>query len=418
MLLPSNQLVDLIVIGGGPAGFMAAITAAENGVSSVVLVEATEKVLDKVRISGGGRCNVTHACWDPLDLVNNYPRGKLSLLGGFSRFATGDAVAWFAEKGLDLHTEPDGRMFPKSNSSFEVISCLRRAARSVGVKCITKYSVRRLDYLKTKEFFVHFKNSNASHAKRVVIATGSHPSGRRLATNLGHQIVDPVPALFSFNLEESSLNSCAGVSINDVNLKLLSGEKRFKEIGRVLITHWGLSGPAILRLSSFAARELNKDRYKAILTINWINSTYPIASNLLNQFRYDAARMTLANARPYKKLPKNFWLLLLRKAGINPSMRWSEFSSLLEKRLINILISDRLNLFARGPYGEEFVTAGGVNLKEIDFVTMESRLLPGLYFVGEVLDVDGLTGGFNFQHCWTSGWLAGKAIANSFDFAN
>tara|TARA_B100000029_G_scaffold447167_1_gene468759 strand:- start:552 stop:1805 length:1254 start_codon:yes stop_codon:yes gene_type:complete len=410
LLLSSNQPVDLIVIGGGPAGFMGAITAAQNGAISVLLLEATPKTLEKVRLSGGGRCNVTHACWDPIDLSFNYPRGRLPLLGPFSRFSTGDAVAWFAEKGLKLVIEPDGRMFPLSNSSLEVVSCLRKSAKEVGVHCLLKSTVQRLEHIKKNFFLVHVQGQKTIQAKRVLLATGGHPSGRKLASSLGHKIIHPVPSLFSLKLDAFPFISCSGVSLNDIKLKLNVAGKCFKEYGRILITHRGLTGPAILRLSAFAARELHQNRYKAKLCINWINCDQEMASDLVRQFCYRSARKRLGSSRPFKQLPKRFWLTILKALQINSDMRWSELSSTLEKRLLNYLLRSSYDVCGRGPYGEEFVTAGGVTSSEVDFSTMQSSLIPGLYFAGELLDVDGVTGGFNFQHCWTSGWIAGKSI--------
>nr|WP_320668368.1 NAD(P)/FAD-dependent oxidoreductase [Prochlorococcus sp. MIT 1307] len=411
-LLSSHQ-IDLIVIGGGPAGFMGAITAAENGLDSVCVLESTAKTLEKVRISGGGRCNVTHECWEPNELVTNYPRGHLPLLGSFSRFATGDVVDWFKRKGLELITEEDGRMFPVSNSSFEVVSCLRNAAVAAGVNCFTKSSVIRVEYLPEKGFLVYLQDSQILETQRVLVATGGHPSGRKIASCLGHTVFMPVPSLFSLSLEENFLKNCSGLSLKNVRLKLLSGGKSFYQTGPVLITHWGLSGPAILKLSAFAAHELNKDTYKARLQVNWINESSDFVNDLFKKFRYKAARSTLANAKPFKELPTRLWRILLQQSRINIDIRWSDVSSLQQQRLCNNLLFNYYSVCGRGPYGEEFVTAGGVKLAEVNFATMESRLLPGLYFAGEILDVDGVTGGFNFQHCWTSGWLAGRAIANS-----
>ena len=403
----------MIVIGGGPAGFMGAITASEKGVRSVRLFEATSHTLEKVRISGGGRCNVTNACWNPIDLVNNYPRGRLPLLGCFSRFATGDAVSWFAERGLELVTEEDGRMFPISNSSSEVVSCLRKTATASGVQCIVKSVVNRVEYLSNKNFLVCVKGHKPIETKKVLLATGGSPIGRRLAADLGHTIVKPVPSLFSLTLEASPLPICSGLSLNDVSLKLLTRGKSFHETGRILITHKGISGPAVLRLSAFAARELNQDKYQGKLIINWLSNDYFLTSKLLKECRNLAPRNTLISYRPFKNLPKRFWLLLLKIAKIDPTLRWSEFSSNMERNLLNVLLFNTYNVNGRVPYGEEFVTAGGVSLKEVNLVTMESRLSAGLYFSGELLDIDGVTGGFNFQHCWTSGGLAGNAIAQA-----
>ena len=288
LLLSSNQKqpLELIVVGGGPAGFMGAITASEMGLSKVFLLEGSAKTLEKVRMSGGGRCNVTHACWDPNDLVTYYPRGSLPLLGAFSRFASGDVVSWFAERGLNLVAESDGRMFPISNLSSDVVDCLRQSADAVGVTSFTNRHVYKIDYLENKIFRIFSKNSKPLETKKVLLATGGHPTGRKLAASFGHKIIRPVPSLFSLTSKESFLKTCSGIAINNVSLKLFVGDKLFEEHGRVLITHWGFSGPTILRLSAFAARELNMHQYKARLCVNWINSDYISTSNFLKEFRY------------------------------------------------------------------------------------------------------------------------------------
>ncbi len=413
MLLISKQIVDLAVIGGGASGFMAAITAVERGLSSVCILESTSKTLEKVRISGGGRCNVTNACFDPTELVRNYPRGQLPLLGPFSRFATSDAVSWFAERGLHLIKEEDGRMFPVSNSSQDVVSCLRNAAKTAGVDCLINSPVTRLDCLNQKEFLLHYPTNNSLRAKKVLLATGGHPSGRKLATAMGHSIVKPVPSLFSFAINVPWLKSCSGLALDNIQIHLLVGGKSFQECGRVLITHKGLSGPAILRLSAFAARELSEDKYKGELSINWVGLNHNAIKNLFNDFRYKFASNQIGNAKPFRKLQNRFWRSLLKSIDINPSTRWAEFTIAQEKKLLSSLLSSSFVLHGRGPFGEEFVTAGGVKLREVQLSTMESRLCSGLHFAGELLDIDGVTGGFNFQHCWTSGWLAGNAIASS-----
>ncbi len=390
---------------------MAAITAAENGLSPVVLLEATSKPLEKVRISGGGRCNVTHACWDPRDLVMNYPRGRLPLLGLFSRFASGDSVAWFSERGLDLVIEADGRMFPASNRSFSVIECLRNSAAMAGVSVKKKTKVKSVTCLKKKEFRVECSDGSYLFAKRVVLATGGHPSGRHMALDLGHTVVAPVPSLFTFALDSAGLKNCSGLAIDNIHLKLVVGDKIFKQNGRMLITHWGVSGPIVLRLSAFAARELHENKYKGSLIVNWIGQDFDSIKNQLVNFRSQEASKYLGSSRPFLELPKRLWLALLRQANIDPKVRWADFSARLEQELINRLVSSNYPVIGRGPFGEEFVTAGGIKLEEINLSTMESKLCKGLYFAGELLDIDGVTGGFNFQHCWTSGWLAGNAMS-------
>ena len=409
----SEQKVDLIVIGGGPAGFMCAITAAESGFSSVLVLEGTLNPLHKVLISGGGRCNVTNACWDPSDLVINYPRGRVALLSPFSRFASGDIVGWFADRGVDLVIEPDGRMFPKSNSSSSVVRCLRKTAEANGVNVITNEFVRKLEINESKEFLVKSRSGKSWASSKVLLATGGHPLGRRLAESLGHQIIPPVPSLFTLSLESKELISCSGIALDDVDLSLCTDREEFQQIGKVLITHWGLSGPAILRLTAFAARALHSLRYRTELKVNWLGSyTIENVIDLFDEYRKIYAKRTIASAKPFSNLPRRFWLTLLTQTGLDLKLRWADLPSKLERKLINKLVDSRYVIKNKGPFGEEFVTAGGVNLVEVNMTTMESRICPGLFFAGEILDVDGVTGGFNFQHCWTSGWLAGQSIVN------
>ncbi|HGY5536753.1 MAG TPA: NAD(P)/FAD-dependent oxidoreductase [Prochlorococcus sp.] len=411
--LLSDPPVDLIVIGGGASGFMGAITAAEEGVPFVLVLEATSDPLRKVQISGGGRCNVTHACWEPGDLITHYPRGGRPLQGLFSRFATGDAVAWFANHGLELVVEPDGRMFPVANCSSAVVGCLKQAAKTAGVSLRKQMVVTGLKRRGAEGFLVQCRDGSIFHAHRVLLATGGHPSGRHLAVDMAHQLVPPVPSLFTLALNAPSLTSCSGLSLDGVQLKLTADGQDFQQIGRVLITHWGLSGPAILRLTAFAARALHADRYRGELVVNWSGITSRhLLQELLHELRHQQGRRTMAAARPFPNLPRRFWLSLLAQVGANPEQRWADCPAVLERSLIEALMASSYSIRGRGPFGEEFVTAGGVKLGDVNLATMESRVCPGLYFAGELLDVDGLTGGFNFQHCWSSGWLAGQAIAN------
>ncbi len=414
--MPSISIpkVNLIVVGGGAAGFMAAITAAEGGASSVIVIEGTLNVLEKVRISGGGRCNVTHACWNPKDLIDNYPRGRISLLGSFSRFAAFDTVSWFKEHGIELLTEEDGRMFPKSNSSSSIVRCLKQAADSFGIKILTKSFVKTVHNEKNQGFVIGCKDGSIFLSKRIVLATGGHPSGFRLASDLGHNIISPVPSLFTFSLHSKPILSCSGLAIDNVNLKLLCDGEVFDGFGRVLLTHWGLSGPAVLRMSAFAARTLYSTNYEGELHINWLaDLNSELVLKKIKEMRYKCGARTLGAVKPFSKIPKRFWVSMLQSASIDSSLTWANCSAKLEKKIFDIFVSARYLVHGRGPFGEEFVKAGGVDLNEVNLATMESRLHSGLYFVGELLDVDGITGGFNFQHCWTSGWLAGQAIANA-----
>ncbi len=408
----SDQVFDLVVVGGGASGFMGAITAAEEGLSSVLILEAASKPLGKVRISGGGRCNVTHACWDINDLVTNYPRGSRPLLSPFSRFACGDAIAWFVDRGVDLIEEKDGRMFPVTNNSGTVISCLRSAAKKSGVIVQTGTTVNTIEHSGDKVFLINCRNRNQTFcANKILLATGSHPTGRSISTSLGHTLEQSVPSLFSFSIDNIFLKNCIGLSFDNVHLILIVNNKKFEDKGSILITHWGLSGPLVLRLTAFAARVLSENGYKAELIIDWLGMTSDELRNLLSHTRQNYSKYTLQSFKPFQNISKRFWINLLFDLEIDPLTYWADFSLKMEMKLIKALLKAKFDIKGRGPYGEEFVTAGGVNLDEIDMVTMQSRICTGLYFAGELLNIDGLTGGFNFQHCWTSGWLAGKAIA-------
>jgi predicted Rossmann fold flavoprotein len=423
-MLPSRASV--VVVGGGPAGFMAAITAAEasgKGASGeVLLLESTPEPLHKVRISGGGRCNVTHACWDPRLLVDHYPRGGRALRGPFSRFAPGDTVAWFAAHGLELVEEADGRMFPRSNRSDSVVESLRRAAIAAGVELYTAQAGQAAEALPGGGFLLTLRSGAQVLAERLVLATGSHPSGHRIARSLGHGLVPPVPSLFTLALADHPLAALAGVSMDPVQLELvlppLEGQAAaarqtpHRRRGAVLITHWGLSGPATLRLTAFAARALRERGYRGELRVDWTGDRRP--AEVLEWFgrsRREQARRQLGNWRPWPELSRRLWLHLLALHGVDAALRWADLSRRGEQALLAALRDSRYRIAGRGPFGEEFVTAGGIPLAEVDLATMESRRQPGLYLVGELLDVDGVTGGFNFQHCWSSGWLAGRALA-------
>ena len=417
-MLPSHAPV--VVAGGGPAGFMAAITAAEGGATGVLVLEATAEPLHKVRISGGGRCNVTHPCWDPRLLVGHYPRGGRALRGPFSRFATGDAVAWFKARGLGLVEESDGRLFPESHRSTSVVRALREAAVAAGVTVLTGRALRSALPRPEGGFDLTLRDGADLGADRLVLATGSHPSGHRLAAALGHDLVPPVPSLFTLTLADHPLGDLAGVVMDPVGLELRlaspNGARRrqgsLRQRGAVLVTHWGLSGPAVLRLTAFAARDLRDHRYRCDLQVDWTGGMAP--EELEGHFqraRQDHPRRLLANWRPWPGLSRRLWVHLLGLEGLSAEGRWAELDRRRHQRLIEALRRSRYAIAGRGPFGEEFVTAGGVPTDQISTATMASRRQAGLYLVGELLDVDGVTGGFNFQHCWSSGWLAGQALA-------
>ena len=405
---------DLVVVGGGAAGFMTAVTAAENGVKRIIILEGSSKLMEKVRISGGGRCNVTNASWIPNELAENYPRGGIKLLESFNRFAAGDVFDWFEKRGLNLKIEADNRVFPVSDSSLDVISCLKKNAITRGVEISTKFFVKEI--LKTSDnlFTILSSEKNSIIAKNIILSTGGNPMGHNLAKNFGHSIIRPVPSLFTFTTKETKLNECSGVSIKDIDIEIQLNNKSFKNRGDLLITHWGFSGPAVLKLSSIAARELFDQKYKFNLIIRWSDLEYKELKDKIDNLKLNNGKLKLINLRPLPLLTKRLWVFLLNKMGINEEKKWSDLLATEREIMINGLLKDKYIISNKGPFGEEFVTSGGVSINEVNFKSMESLICPGLFFSGEVLDVDGITGGFNFQHCWTSGWLAGKAVSKLF----
>jgi len=407
------DVFDLIVVGGGASGFMSSITAAENDVKKIIILESSTKLLEKVRISGGGRCNVTNASWVPGEFIDNYPRGKKKLIESFSRFATGDVFEWFQKKGVKLKIEDDLRVFPISDSSLDIVNCLKNTAQNMGIDIFTKKFVKRIERtIKDGLFKVFTSKDEFFLTKKLLISTGGHSSGYRLAESLGHRIIKPVPSLFTFTCRDERLKECRGVTVKNVSLGINLNNKHFTSKGDLLVTHWGFSGPGILRLSSEAARALYEAKYKFKLHIKWTNLDLSELNNRMHILRETNGTTNICNLRPIPSLTKRLWIYLLNKLEIENTKTWSELLSKEKNKIIKILLNDEYQISGKGPFADEFVTSGGVSLDEVSFKTMESFICKGLYFTGEVLDVDGITGGFNFQHCWTSGWLAGKAISN------
>ena len=402
------MISDLTIIGGGASGFMGAITAVSNGIGSVVILESSKRVLEKVRISGGGRCNLTNSCCEISNLVNNYPRGEKELIGLFNKFSTIEAYDWFQNHGLRLKVENDGRVFPYSDSSEDVIKCLTNIANKSGIKVFTNSHVKEIR-ITNQGYNLSVTGNKILKTKKILICTGGHPSGRRLAKSLGHSIIQPVPSLFSLATPDKSLKSCSGIAL-DVKIKLIIGQKKFVDKGSILITHKGFSGPVVLRLSSFSARDLHDNKYLAELKINWICMSENEASSKIDLYKSGYSKKFVLNSKPFKHLPKSLWKALLLSINIDSRLRWADLSKYNKESLLKCLIMSTYSINSRGPFGEEFVTAGGVSLKEINFKTMESKICKGLFFAGEVLDIDGITGGYNFQHCWTSGWIAGNGV--------
>lgn len=412
-----KQQLEIVVIGGGAAGFFAAIACAEaNSRAKVTILEAGQP-LSKVRISGGGRCNVTHHCFEPAQLVQNYPRGAKALRGAFTRFQPKDTVEWFQSRGVQLKTEADGRMFPVTDNSETIIDCLTQAAHQTGVILSSNTPVKAVKKLSietsSKQWQIELKNGKIIKCDRLLIATGSNPLGYRWAKQLGHTIETPVPSLFTFKINDPRLQELAGVSTDLAQVTLLnSGQKNLEQTGALLVTHWGLSAPAILKLSAWGARILHENQYHLPLKVNW-----------LPQYNQETLKSYFSNLKteiPKKKiitycplqLPKRLWQNLIIYMGIKPEKTWAEINKQEINKLAIELLQGEYKITGKGAFKEEFVTCGGVSLKEINFKTMESKICPNLYFAGEILDIDGVTGGFNFQSAWTTGWLAGNAMAN------
>lgn len=401
--------MKVVVIGGGAAGFFGAICAAQAG-AEVTLLEAGQNCLSKVLISGGGRCNVTHSCFEPALLVQHYPRGGKALRGAFAQFQPKHTIAWFTDRNVKLKTEADGRIFPITDDARTIADCLLNQAADLGVKIYTQSPVKAVAKV-DDQFLVTLRSEQVLTADRVLIATGSNPNGYQFARSLGHSVIDPVPSLFTFNIRDERLTDLAGVSVDPVRLRLQVGEAKFEQTGALLITHWGVSGPAVLKLSAWAARELHDARYQAKFSINWLPKQNPDQLRQeLTAVRNQIPQKTIAANCPVM-LPRRLWERLTEAVGIQKERRWAELSNKTLNQLIQELMQGSYQISGKGVFKDEFVTCGGVNLKEINFKTMESRCCSGLYFAGEVLDIDGVTGGFNFQSAWTTGWIAGNAIA-------
>ena len=403
----------IIVVGGGAAGFFGALAAKQADPSAhVTILEATAHPLAKVRISGGGRCNVTNACPDPRMLAAHYPRGGRELLGPLTRWGTRETMAWFEARGVQLKAEPDGRIFPITDNSATVVDCLLRACAESGVAVETRRGVR-LAEPDGAAFRVTLVDGNSLAADRVLIATGGNrgSAGLTIAAAMGHTIEPPVPSLFTFHCESDVLRGLEGLSVPSAALRVPG--TRLSSEGPVLVTHWGLSGPGVLRLSAWGARELHAASYKFPLRLNWTgNAGAVVVARRLTEWREAHPKRQAATANPFG-LPARLWERLVGAAGIAPSSVWTSISNESLRRLAAAVSATEFEVTGKSLNKEEFVTCGGISLREIDFRTMESRKRSGLHFAGEVLDIDGLTGGFNFQAAWTTGWHAGRAMAGS-----
>jgi len=400
--------LNLAFIGGGAAGFFGSIICAQaNPKNKVILFEKSRQLLTKVRISGGGRCNVTHSCFDPKILVQNYPRGSKALLGPFTKFQPRDTIQWFESRGVKLKTEADGRMFPITDNSSTIIDCLTSQAKISGVEIRTGCGVEAIK-MTNAGFILILSDGNEIPCDKVLVATGSSPKVWDSLKALGHTIVPPVPSLFTFNVPDSPLVELAGISVPKANAKVMNTP--LEQSGPLLITHWGFSGPAILKLSAWGARILNEKEYRFTLQVNWLpdKTVEELRNEMLKVKENFPARLVMNEGPP--ELPRNLWKKLAERAGVTSEMRWSGVSKTLLQAIIQELKSGAFECSGKSTYKDEFVTSGGVALGEVDFKTMQSKLCSGLHFAGEVLDIDGVTGGFNFQNAWTTAWIAGGAM--------
>ena len=396
---------DVLIIGGGAAGFFAAINIAErNRELSVAILEKNKEGLQKVKVSGGGRCNVTHAEFIPQELTKNYPRGEKELLGPFHSFMTGDTIEWFSKRGVELKIEEDGRMFPVTNSSQTIIDCFLSEAKRLGVKIFYSQTVKTIS--KSGPFLIQTQDQELA-SEKLLIATGSSVKFWKILETLGHSIVKPVPSLFTFNINDPRIKEIPGVVAQDVEVKVLGSD--LQSSGPLLITHWGLSAPAILKLSAFGALELAERNYQFKIEINFVKIVFEDCLEVLKDFKQDSGKKTIFSASQFD-LPKRLWQQLVLASGILIEMRWADVNRVQLEALALQLTQAVFEVDGKSTFKEEFVTAGGINLKEVNFKTFESKLIENLYFAGEVLNIDAVTGGFNFQNAWTGAFLAAKAI--------
>lgn len=403
----SRTDTDLIIVGGGAASFFAALeTAKKNPKLRILILEQGNEVLGKVKISGGGRCNVTHACFDVNELIKFYPRGQKELRSAFHVFNCEHTVQWFKEKGVKLKTETDGRIFPTSDNSQTIIDCFLQQTRQHNIQIIKQAKVTQIDFKPV--FTVHFNNRKMT-APKILIATGSNNSIWNLMQKAGHSIVTPVPSLFTFNIKSELIKGLEGISFQKVKVQLQNS--KISTEGDLLITHTGLSGPAILKLSAFAARLLHAQNYSFAIDINWLNLPYETIMMQLNTAKEQQYKKQVNNFSVFN-FPNRFWLKVITSIGVSPQKNVADLSKKDLQNLAQILSKSTFQVHSKNTNKDEFVTAGGINLKEINFKTMESKLIPKLYFAGEVLDIDAVTGGFNFQAAWTTGFIAAQSMAS------
>ena len=400
------MMYDCLIVGGGAAGFFTAINIVErNPKAKVAILERGAEVLGKVRISGGGRCNVTHACFEPNELVKFYPRGEKELRGPFHQFCSGDTIEWFERHGVALKIEDDGRMFPVSNSSQTIIDCFLKTTQQLGIKVLTGQSVQSI-FKKDNYWKIDTQNQNYQ-AENLILATGSNPKIWEMLQEFGHAIIPPVPSLFTFNTKDPRIKELPGVSAKvTVRVK----DTKLEATGPLLITHWGMSGPAILKLSAWGARILHDKNYQFTLLVNWLNDLDTEEALVqLKTLKQEQAKKTVAKKSPFE-LTNRLWESLVLASGISTETKWADLSKIQLQHLAQQLTNGIFSIKGKSTFKEEFVTAGGIDLKEINFKTMESKIHPNLYFAGEIVNIDAITGGFNFQNAWTSGFIVANAV--------
>ena len=402
-----NTNFDILVVGGGAAGFFTAINIVEKNLKlKVAILERGKTVLEKVRISGGGRCNVTHACFVPNDLVKFYPRGEKELRGPFHQFCSGDTIEWFEKHGVALKIEDDGRMFPISDSSQTIIECFLSATQKLGIQVLTGQSVQSI--FKATDYWKVETNHETFACQKLIMTTGSNPKIWEMMTELGHSIVSPVPSLFTFNIKDARIKDLMGLS---AFAKVKVKGSKLEASGPLLITHWGMSGPGILRLSAWGARELFDKHYQFVIQVNWLNEvTFEEAMETLKELKQEHAKKAVSKKSPFD-FPNRLWESLVLASGIEDEWKWADLTKKQLTDLANQLVNGEFQVNGKSTFKEEFVTAGGIDLKEINFKTMESKLHKNLFFAGEIVNIDAITGGFNFQNAWTSGFILAEAIA-------
>ena len=400
---------DIIIVGGGAAGFFTAINIAEaNSRLKIAILERGKEVLTKVRISGGGRCNVTHACFEPNELVKYYPRGEKELRGPFHQFASGDTIEWFERHGVELKIEDDGRMFPISNSSQTIIDCFLNAAQKCKIDILTSQSVQSI--FKADGYWKLETQNDNYKASTLILASGSNPKMWEMIQGFGHSIVAPVPSLFTFNIKDSRITALPGVSAM-ATVKV--NTTKLEASGPLLITHWGMSGPAILKLSAWGARTLFDKNYQFIISVNWLDQIETTdALTILKELKLEHAKKAVSKKSPFE-FPNRLWENLVAASGINIGTKWADLTKGELEKLANQLTNAQFQVNGKSTFKEEFVTAGGIDLREINFKTMESKLHHNLFFAGEIVNIDAITGGFNFQNAWTSGFIVAQADVGS-----